>query len=409
MRDEDVHAGPEDVDLLEDGTAHRVRGRHDGSQGVLLRPQRHDEEGAVLGPLLPQGVESALPSGMAELPAAEAAPRAVARSPPPIPTVLGGVAGDDGAHAHEDHATAGALGTPHQVGDVDVLGPVVAGLVDVEPVRRSAFSAGTIEQGADEVKANGGRAVGLRELAAHRLLELLARRDQRHATERQDVHVADGAACGRLIQVEPIGCAEAGDGRMAGLEVGGPLGDAFPRQPEHLHEARLRRLHGPGASDREEGDALESEEPSAIGGLRAEDGIVHDALRADLAEPTKQPGELKLHLYMPQHRPKLHEADSKQAVLLGEGEERAEGVGTAPVEELPLHFDIRMKPGARVLDGLAHLLAAQVVDHMPRGHQRPRYRKGWVDVAGGHRENEREHFADKLRLRTVAVCRKRHA
>mmetsp|Transcript_86568 Transcript_86568/g.225883 ORF Transcript_86568/g.225883 Transcript_86568/m.225883 type:complete len:330 (+) Transcript_86568:238-1227(+) len=109
VRQEEVHPGPQNVNLRHRRSADRVGRRGEDPERRGLRPQGDHQQRALAPAGRAEGAEEAAPGGLAELPAGEAALQAVRALGARVPAEPWHVTGDDGAHTRQHNPPAGGV------------------------------------------------------------------------------------------------------------------------------------------------------------------------------------------------------------------------------------------------------------------------------------------------------------
>mmetsp|Transcript_33954 Transcript_33954/g.85833 ORF Transcript_33954/g.85833 Transcript_33954/m.85833 type:complete len:203 (+) Transcript_33954:1244-1852(+) len=158
------------------------------------------------------------------------------------------------------------------------------------------------------------------------------------------------------------------------------------------HGQKLLHSTGEAActSSGKQGNARDAKEMRRVRCLLIHERAISHGTRSHHTQPSNQSRQHHLLHDHPELGHPLHESLMLQPVLFCERGQGPDEVRLSALVKLWLVIDVGVEGGARVFDGLAHLLAAKVVDFVASVHQRAGHRQGGVDVARGHREDEGE-------------------
>mmetsp|Transcript_86567 Transcript_86567/g.225878 ORF Transcript_86567/g.225878 Transcript_86567/m.225878 type:complete len:571 (+) Transcript_86567:238-1950(+) len=373
VRQEEVHPGPQNVNLRHRRSADRVGRRGEDPERRGLRPQGDHQQRALAPAGRAEGAEEAAPGGLAELPAGEAALQAVRALGARVPAEAGHVPSEHGAHArqHDPPARGARLADLREHlggGGARVARRQLLALrAGSRPVPGHAARARRVQQGPHEGEAGAVCLVRPGQLGRHGVLQVLGRRHQVHGSEPHAVVLAEGHREPRL-QAEAVPLVEAAHRRCIGLHGVHPALEGVDAQPL----LRQYGLESCGQSSRTRyGVQRRRRDADHLGGEHrfwAAQGAVHHSVGRQVAQESHSPWHLPLEKDVPNTR-EIHHLKLEAQLM----EQIAKDLHDVHLRRNSKHLGQvlhgRVPRGPRVHDGLSELVEGQVMDGVALLHQ----------------------------------------
>mmetsp|Transcript_10827 Transcript_10827/g.27919 ORF Transcript_10827/g.27919 Transcript_10827/m.27919 type:complete len:280 (+) Transcript_10827:446-1285(+) len=274
------------------------------------------------------------------------------------------VSGDHGAHAGEHNTPACCFGSCHTLKEVlCIVLRRLLGDIMIQLVHAGALCTLLVQQWANKLEGGLLRLVPVCNRGRDRILQLLRSRHKVQFRPGEAVQVPEqllehdfwghqlhtSVRCNRL------------HGLFVRLEALNGINDLVHRLALHLQELIHCTHQAPRPCRGQQGDAGDAHDLRPQRRLPVDQRAVDHGRRLQVAQESHDSGNLHLQLHAAQLEMRCEALVVRHAVLLLQGLNGTADVRLASLVELRQLLNVRVEHGTGALDGLTHLLTAEVV------------------------------------------------